>query len=210
MRERLEKSFGFLKTTALGGLFFLLPLVVVGVLLGYVYGFVIVIYEPLKEHVPVSTTTGLVLLFAASVAILLLLCFMSGIIARRAIGRRFSRTVEKQILTLFPKYAVYKDILADNIGGSHIVPALLPVTIRYENSYRLAFESDRLANGLVVVYLPGSPDSWIGGVLLVPAEDVQPLDIAFSEFLGIFERLGRNSSALLASIELPEKRQNGP
>jgi len=202
MRQRIGKSLGFLRTTALGGLFFLLPLAVLGGLLGYVYGVVIVIYEPLKEYIPVSSATGIALLFAASVGILLLLCFVAGIIARRAIGRKFSRTVEKQLLTVFPKYAVYKDLLADNIGGSDNVPSLTPVSVRFAQSYRLAFEADRLPNGLVAVYMPGAPDTWIGHVELVPAERVAPVDVTFSDFLGIFERLGRDSATLLA--ELPE------
>ena len=139
MKERIGKSFGFLKTTALGGLFFLLPLVVIGALLGYVYSIVSVIYEPLKEWIPVSTTAGLAALFAIAVGILLLLCFIAGIIARRAIGRKFAKTVEKQLMTVFPKYAVYKDLLADNIGGPENVPSLRPVCMRH---------GDQLSTGL--------------------------------------------------------------
>jgi uncharacterized membrane protein len=204
MKERIGKSFGFLRTTALGGLFFLLPLFVLGALLGYVYSAVIVIYEPLKEQIPVSTPTGVATLFAMAVGILLLLCFAAGIIARRAIGRKFSRTVEKQLMTVFPKYAVYKDLLADNIGGPDNVPSLDPVCIRHGKSLRLAFAADRLANGLVAVYMPGAPDTWIGHVELVPADWIEPVDVPFSEFLGIFERLGRDSAKMLADVTLPQ------
>ena len=69
---------------------------------------------------------------------------------------------------------------------------------------RLAFEADRLANGMVAVYLPGAPDSWIGSVVLVSADRIEPVDIPFSELLGIFERLGRDSVTLLKELKLPE------
>ncbi len=203
MKDRIGKSFGFLKTTALGGVFFLLPLAVVGAILGYIYSVVSVVYEPLKQWIPVSTAAGLAGLFAIAVGIVVLLCFIAGILARRAIGRKFSQTIEKQLMLVFPKYAIYKDLLADNIGGAENVPSLAPVCVRFDDSHRLAFEADRLANGLVAVYLPGAPDSWIGHVVLVSADRVEPVDIPFSEFLGIFERLGRDSATMLTSLQFP-------
>jgi len=202
MKDRIGKSLGFLKTTALGGLFFLLPLIVISALLGYVYGAVSVIYEPLKDWIPTSTTTGLAILFAMALGILLCLCFLAGIVARRAIGRKFSQTVEKKILMVFPKYAIYKDLLADNIGGNDVAPTLSPVCIQYEDRYQLALEADRVGDGLVAVYLPGAPDAWIGHVELVPAKRVVPIDVSLSDFLGIFERLGRDAAPLLASLDL--------
>ncbi len=205
IQEKVVKSFGFLKTTALGGILFLLPLVVVSVLLGYVYSFVIVVYEPLQERIPVSTPTGLGILFLIAVAIILLLCFVSGLLARRAIGRKFSQTVEKQLMMVFPKYAIYKDLLAGNIGGDENFPSLKPVCVRFDDCRRFAFESDRCADGLVTVYLPGAPDAWMGVVTLVTSDRVEPIDIPFTEFLGIFERLGRNSNDLLARSRVPGK-----
>ena len=37
MKDQVTETFGLLRTTAIGGLFFLLPLAVIGGLLGYVY-----------------------------------------------------------------------------------------------------------------------------------------------------------------------------
>ncbi len=201
MKQQIGKSFGFLKTTALGGILILLPLVVVGALLGYVYSMVIVVREPLEAWVPVNTPTGLALLFLSAVALLLLLCFVAGLLAGRALVRKFSQTIEKQLTTLFPKYAIYKDLLAGNIGGTEHFPSLKPVYVRFDDCHRLAFEADRLSNGLVAVYLPGAPDTWNGTVALIEQERVEAVDISFGEVLGIYERLGRDSARLLSRGE---------
>ncbi len=55
MKHQVTKTFGLLKTTAIGGLIFLLPLAVFLGLLGYVYQVVLAIYEPLREYLPVSS-----------------------------------------------------------------------------------------------------------------------------------------------------------
>jgi uncharacterized membrane protein len=197
----IERSFGFFKTTALGGLLFLLPLAVVVTLLAYVYGLVHAIYMPLKEWIPISTGTGLTVLFLAAVGILLLMCFAAGLLARRAIGRQFSRTIERQLAAFFPKYVVYKELLAGNLGGPGHIPSLKPVCIRFDDHRRLGFEADRLPNGTVTIFLPGSPDAWIGSVVLVSTDRVEPLDTAFTELVGFCERLGRDAKQLVSVIE---------
>jgi len=200
MRDRLAKTISFLKTTAIGGLIFLLPLAVVGALLGYAYNVVMVIYEPMKTYLPVNSVGGTALLFLFAVAIVVMLCFFCGLAARRAIARKFSQTIEKHLVAVFPKYAIYKDILAGNVGGDAHGPSLIPVTIRFDDSIRIGYEAGRTDGGLAIVYLPGSPDPWMGSVVLVEADRVEPLQVEFSEASGICERLGRDSARLLAAI----------
>lgn len=200
MKNRLEKTYRFLRTTAIGGLVFLLPLAVLGGLLGYVYNLVHAIYQPLREHIPVDDAFGVALLFAIAVGILLILCFACGLAARKAIGRRFSQTIEKRLVMVFPKYAIYKDILAGNLGGRELAPTLHPVTVRQDDLTRIGYEAGRTERGLVIVYLPGSPDPWLGAVVLVEADRVEPLDVDFNETAAICERLGRDSIDLLAKV----------
>ena len=88
MRERVARTYGFLKTTAIGGLIFLLPLMVIGALLGYVYNLVLMVYVPLQEVLQVESAFGFVLLFLLAIAILLVLCFFAGLAAQRALARQ--------------------------------------------------------------------------------------------------------------------------
>lgn len=199
MKQHIGRSIGFFRATALGGVLFLLPMGVVAGLLGYVWSFVVVIYEPLQNKLPVHSTAGIAMLFALAVCILLCLCFTAGLMAHRAIGRRFSQLLEKYLTTFFPKYAIYKDLLAGNIGGTRNVPTLKPVLVRTGDSSRIAFESDRLQNSDVVIFFPGAPDTWIGHVGIVSSSHVQPLNVPFNDVVGMLEQLGRESSLLLGT-----------
>ena len=119
---------------------------------------VLVIYVPLKEYLPVSGAGGMAILFLIAVGILVMLCFFCGLAARRAIARKFSQQVEKHLVMVFPKYAIYKDIVAGNLGGDALAPSLVPVTIQFDDVIRIGYEAGRTERGLVIVYLPGSPD----------------------------------------------------
>ncbi len=154
MHTEFSRLARFLRSTATGGLIFLLPLAVLLALLGQVYSMVLAIAKPLHAWIPVYTPLGISLLFLAALAILVLLCFVAGLAAQRAIGRKFSSTIEKQLVTVFPKYAIYKDLLAGNLKHETIGPSLKPVLVECMDGLSIAFESDRLPNGLVVVYFP--------------------------------------------------------
>jgi len=201
MPEQIDKSLGFFKTTAIGGLLFLLPVAVVGAVLGYVHSIVNTVYVAIKQFIPFETKFGFFILFLIAILIVVLLCFLCGLFTKRAVARNFSRKVEKQLMTVYPKYAIYKDILAGNIGGDENIPSLTPVSVHFNEFDRLAFEADRLPDGRVVVFLPGSPDPWIGTVIVVSAEQVEPVDLPFTEAVGVFERLGR------ANTHLPNKER---
>ena len=119
MHDKIKKSASIFWTTAIGGVFFLLPLAVVVLMLAQVYAIIKSIAKPLHEWVPVDSPGGIALLFSLTVAILALLCFAAGLIASRALGRQFSNTLENQVMAVFPKYAIYRDLLASNLKQSH-------------------------------------------------------------------------------------------
>ena len=196
-----RSHFGFLKTTAIGGLLFLLPLIVIGALIGQIVPLVLTIARFLGDMLPgfLKTASGIALLIVLAIAILLLLCFVAGIFARRSFGQKLSAAFEKNLLLLFPRYAILKDQMADSIGGDQTKPQMKPVFVRFDDCTRIGFETERdEAAKLVTVYLPGSPDPWSGKVAVVSTGRVETLKASFGEAVATCEQLGRGSATLLA------------
>jgi uncharacterized membrane protein len=195
-----KRSIGFLRTTAIGGLLFLLPLVVVGALIGQVVPIVMAIAKSLSEFLPgfAKSPNGIGLLLLIATAVLLLLCFGAGIVARHSLARTFTQAFEKRLMMLFPRYAIIKDQMADTIGGDERRPTMKPVLVHFDEWSRIAFETERSeALGYVAVYLPGSPDAWSGLVALVSIDRVQPLEAEFGPTVSTCEQLGRGAELLL-------------
>lgn len=198
---RPKTKFRFLKTTGIGGVLFLLPLIVLGALIGQLVPIVWTIADFLSDliPVPIQTPTGITLLLCASVLVLLSLCFAAGIIARRSFGKRISATFEKNLTMLFPRYAVLKDQIAGTLGGDKDHPTMKPVLARLIDSFQVAFEVDRSEQGFVTLFLPGSPDPWAGRLVIVEVDRIQALDLNFAETVSIFEKMGRDSMGLYES-----------
>jgi len=200
MKDRVTRSIGVLKTTAIGGIFFLFPLVVVGALIGQVLQIVWLVASNLHEYLPIKTFVGYALLFAITILLLLLLCFLAGIAARRSLGQKFTQSVEKYLLMLFPRYAIFKEQLTGNIGGEVLRNQLIPVLVLVPEGQRLGMEVEqKVVEGTqwVTVYLPGSPDPWSGSVVIVEGFRVKRIDTPFAEAIATAEQLGRGSIHLL-------------
>lgn len=200
MKDRVSHSFGVLKTTAIGGIFFLFPLIVVGALLGQILQVAWIAARSASEYLPIHSAVGYGLLVLGVILLLLVLCFAGGVVARRSLGKRFTESVEKYLLMLFPRYAIFKEQLTGNIGGEVLRNQLKPVMVSMPDGQRLAMEVERgLVDDVshVTVFFPGSPDPWFGSVVVVEAFRVKRLDVPFGVAIATAEQLGRGSLRLL-------------
>ena len=202
MIVRKSKRFiNFLKTTAIGGLLFLLPLIVLGALFGQIAPIVVSVASFLNEYIPVKTATGIAILVGLSIALILLLCFTAGMFARWSLGRKISVAFEKRLALLFPRYSVLKDQMADTIGGNETRPQMKPVLVMFDEYQRIAFETERdEKKGLATIYLPGSPDPWSGKVVILKLERVTRLDTDFGHAAATCEQVGRGSIATIGEL----------
>ncbi len=197
MWRHLQRPVGFLKSTAIGGVIFLLPLIVVGWLLGKAGSVVYMIALFLRDTLNIHTTYGYAITFGAAIALIVLACFAAGVAARVSLGRNISGAVEKHLTMIFPRYSIYKDQVAGGIGGDFAGDRMKPIMVEVAGVHRPAVEIERAEDGTVTVYFPSSPDPWSGTIGFVPGEKVQRLELDFRDFVAIFERLGREAYPLI-------------
>ena len=117
------------KTTIIGGASFLLPVAIVIFILSYALRLVRRIAEPISHslHLDHLVGAGVGTVTVLSVAVLVLISFAAGIIARTAAGRRVTRWSENSFLSRFPHYQVIKSMaegLAHIEHTSGLKPAL--------------------------------------------------------------------------------------
>src|ERR1700746_1057260 len=96
------------KTTIIGGASFLLPVAIIIFILSYALRLVRRIAEPISHslHLDHLVGAGIGTVTILSVAVLVSIAFVAGIIARTAVGRRITRWSESSFLGRFPHYQV--------------------------------------------------------------------------------------------------------
>jgi uncharacterized membrane protein len=178
----------FLKSTALGGLVFLVPVVTLGAIVAWVVDSALKVVLPLFEWLPDKSVGGLSLTALAAVLGLVVSCFLAGLFAETAIIRRLGDRAER--LALFaPGYALMKTVGANLVGIESKRP-VKPVMVRFEASWQLGFLMELLPDDRHVVFIPGVPRALVGTLHIVSADRVQVLAMSVSEALDTLSRLG--------------------
>lgn len=187
------------KTTVLGGIIFLLPFAIVVFLLGQVVQIIYSAAAKLDDAIalPQWTVGGVSTAVLIVTLALLLLCYLAGVAARLSWSRRFSETIERHLLLLFPRYAVLKSQLAANVGADAAHPGMHPVLVMFDDHARIGFEVNRSTAGdQTTVYLPGSPDPWTGHLIQVPESRIKPLALSFQQATALCEAMGKGASRI--------------
>ena len=187
----------FIRVTVLGGIFFLLPLVVAVAVTSKALSIVHSLATPLLENLPIETVAGAAVIHLVSVVVLVLLCFLAGLAAQRPAAGRLVNYLEHDVLMKFPPYALLRT-RTESILKPEERDKLTPAIVRFDDYWQLAYHIETLEDGRAVVFLPGSPDPWSGNVCTVEGERVGELDATVKSIGDALKRLGKGSAELLA------------
>jgi uncharacterized membrane protein len=200
MKDRLR----FIRTTVVGGFVFLVPAVIVVVALGKLIGALKVMAKALSPFFGIETLVGGLALDLLAVIVTVLLCFIAGLLAKRASAKRMRQRLDATLLNFFPGYAFIKGF-AENLRQTEaLAGSFLPVMVQFDDYVQVAFETQRERSGKVAVYLPGAPNPWSGAIVYVSPERVKPLPMTLTEALRNIRSLGKGS------IDIVGQEQKAP
>jgi uncharacterized membrane protein len=196
-----------IRTTIIGGIIFLVPIAIFVAVIGKGLEITGAIAKPLARILPVDMIGGFAAAQVLAIALLLLICFLAGLLARLALARRAVGVLEANVLSRLPAYALLKTktqsmLSPDDIEGMSVV------VVRFDDSWQIGFEIERIEGGKVALFLPGSPDPWSGSVCIAEEDRVTPLDLPVAAVASMARRLGRGANQALRD-RLPSTEHAG-
>jgi uncharacterized membrane protein len=192
----MHKFLGFVRTTLVGGLLYLVPIVVLLAILGKAIAIAHGISPPILKLLDAAHLGRILTPQVVAILLLVLFCFAAGLFARTVLAKRIGRTLETKVLANLPGYELIKS-LSENIAGVDTSGARDPVVVRIEDAWQIAFVVDRLDDGHLAVYVPGVPSIRSGSLYYVTPERVQPLTIPVTSVVQALRRMGMDSNELL-------------
>ena len=124
----MKRIFRFLRTTLLGGLLFLVPIIALVIVLGKALIFAHKFVDPLAACIPVASIVGLRTPMLLAVGLIVLFCFLAGFIARTALAQKFVNHLEAAVLSNVPGYEFLKGMSGSILGVESKSP--YPVVLR--------------------------------------------------------------------------------
>jgi uncharacterized membrane protein len=192
---------GFLKDTIVGGLMFLVPVVLVLVVLGHALRLAGKIAGPIAEQLQLQHLLGVGAVTVVAVLVLVVISLVAGIVARTAPGKRVTHWFEESLLGGLPQYQLVKS-MAEGLAKVEDGNAMQPVLVGIEDGWQIGYLLERLEGGWVAVFLPQAPTPMSGNVMYLPAERIRELDMTMVQAMSLVKRIGLGSSEALRGVDL--------
>lgn len=186
-------------STALRGLFILLPILILFLLLAEIFQLLVALATPLADLVfppgELDDVKGEVLL---AIAILFVFSLLIGLLAKSVVGRKWGASIERNTLGRIPMYRAVKRLtngFSDAGGDEAFVPGLLNSS---EGEQDLVFVIEDHGNGKLTVMLPWAPAAFAGSIKIVDSAKVELVDTNIGEYSKILSHWGVGLPEVLA------------
>ena len=186
------------KTTLIGGLLFLVPLVIIIVVIGKAIGVMMIVAEPMADWLPIDSVGGVALANLLAILCLLFICYLAGLIARISLASEAMKAVEEKALMKIPGYVMIKAITSGMDASE--TQGMKPVLLTLGTVQRVGLEIEQLEDGRSVVFIPSPPNRFSGITQIIPADQIEYLGVSVMEIMDYTEQYNRGTDALLAKV----------
>lgn len=186
----------FIKTTLIGGLFFVIPLVLLALIIGKVLDIFRKLVAPIADKIPIEAIGGITISRIIALLILLLVCFIAGLFAHTKKIKELRKWIETNILSHIPGYTLLKG-MTESAAGIESDDLKDVVLVNIEEVWQIGFLMDKIDDELCSVYIPGAPNPMSGDVFFVKNERLKILDLPELSAMKIYKKLGLDAKKIL-------------
>jgi uncharacterized membrane protein len=188
MKPAMTPMMNFLSKTIKGGLFFLVPVTLIVILIGKVILLLRPMGSSLSHVFDKEDKLTFDLAYITTITMLVLICFLSGLLAASRMGKSFAGWIENNVMVLFPGYQYMKNMAQSATGlesGQNY-----PVVLVLADGWMIGFLMDVLPDNTAVVFVPGSPNPWSGDVKMFDRSEIKETSLTQKEALSFLRRTG--------------------
>jgi uncharacterized membrane protein len=142
--------------------------------------------------------------------IVILVCFVAGLLARTGPGLRAKNAIERSIFEHIPGYSLIRGLTA-RIAGAQEDQTFATALVELEDAFVPAFVVEEHEDGAYTVFVPSAPTPAAGTVYILPKERVHLVDASFMKAARVISKWGEGAHELRAAMKeaapLPGKDQ---
>jgi uncharacterized membrane protein len=194
----MEKIKTFFKTSIIGGIIVILPAALTLMIFRWIFNVITGVMQPLTSMVVARSQLNE--LFAGTIVILIivLLCFLVGVVVRTKTGRFIQENLENHLLKIAPGYTVIKETVMQFLGKKKNPFSSVALVQPYENDTLMtAFITDEHSNGSYTVFVPTGPNPTTGFIFHLKPQYVHPVEVSVDYAIRSVISCGAGSSKLV-------------
>ena len=182
-----------------GIILFLLPVMLLLFILGKAISIVQKLILPIKQHLPAERVLGVGLLTLISLLLILLICYLAGMLIEQKRVKWLIAKLEDSILVFIPGYSMIKAQTSEMVreAAAHWQPVL----IGEDGDWKMGVLVDQQPDGLCMIFFPEPPDAKSGEMKLVHESKLKKLDMPVSKMIKIIRKYGKSEGAFFSKDE---------
>jgi uncharacterized membrane protein len=198
MRNSLE----FIKTTAIGGLLVILPLAIIlfvaGQILFVIYSTSYAVIE--FEHMPAFVKNNPLLVVAGAFGLVVGACFLTGLVVQTTLGQYLRRIFKDRVIDRIPVIRAVTRITERFAGVDGGDDEFVPVEVDVygDGIAVIGLLVERLPDDRCAVFVPTSPVTTVGNVLIVSPDKMRLLDAGISDAISAVSQWGVDTTRMYA------------
>jgi uncharacterized membrane protein len=188
------------KTTLIGGVLVILPIYLSILLLLKALAGVGALISPITQGLPES----LPFRDALAALILIVACFVCGVLVRTGPGLRAKNKLESAVLEKIPGYALIRGI-AGRIAGKEDESTFTIVLAEIEDALVPAFLVEECDDEHYAIFVPSVPTPAAGSIYIIAKARVHLVDAPFTQAVSVISKWGSGASGLFAAMKRSER-----
>lgn len=201
----MKHLFKSIKALLIGGILFFIPLIILVLIMEKAFKLTKAILGPFVRFFEGKHLFGLGFEIIISIAIIVLIILLGGVLSRLTIARIGLNRIENSVLSKLPGYSIIKN-MGDNIGRIEKESSLEVVIAEVDDGWKFGFLSEKLDDGKSAVFLPDAPNPWSGSLVYLAEEQITMTDIPITAVMKYLRTLGKGSNELLKKYFFNDKK----
>jgi uncharacterized membrane protein len=205
----MKQLLDFLKTTAMGGLFVLLPILLLYLLLSEALDLIVALATPIADLFPQATFEKVEFPVIVGLILILGVSFLIGLGLRSETGRGLGRWIERTVLGRLPAYNALKRLTSGFAEAGKDGAFKAAVMTFADGERELVYVIEDHGENHLTVLLPWAPAAFAGSVKIVDRKRVELLDANLGDVSKVLSHWGVGARELLGKDAAGVSRLNG-
>jgi uncharacterized membrane protein len=191
----MKTLFAFVKMTLIGGLLVVLPIWLTVLLLVKAISGALIVLKPIAALLPQTVVHD----DLVALALLLVICFGTGLLLRARAVQRFGQWLERHTLECMPGYTLVRG-MTRQLAGKGEEQSFQPALVEIEDALVPAFIVEKHADGQITVFVSSSPTPMAGAIYILTPERVHPVNVPLHKAMTCVAKWGTGSGQWLAAM----------
>lgn len=192
----------FIFTTLLGGLTVILPAIILFFVFNWLFNFITNLIQPVTDLIVASANIKEIIADCMVISVILLICFVVGIMVRTQFGKFIFHTVETKILAIAPGYNLIKETVLQLLGNKKSPFSSVALAQIFANDTLVtSFITEEHEDGSFSVFVPTGPNPTSGNIYHLDAKYVHPVDVSVEDAMRSIISCGAGSDSLVKAYK---------